>query len=874
MSAGHSSRVHFTICSRNYLAYALTLRESLKKADPDENFVIVLCDPVEGEEVEAIEGLIGAEEMGLPYFWEMALRYDVMEFNTAIKPFVMQYFFDQGYKQALYLDPDLYIVKPLEHVYKALRSGATGVLTPHTTVPLDDGMKPSDITIMQSGIYNLGFGAFTNKPESRAFVDWWADRCRAECINRIDLGIFVDQKFCDLAPAFMPKLRILHHLGYNTAYWNLASRPITKDESGAWLSGGEELHFFHFSGVKPGNYEVFSKHQDRFQVDNIGDLRELLFEYLDALGANQQEIFSSYAYAYNQLEDGTKIPAEYRILLDESGLSNEKARRFFERPDHARFLRADPEFVAKDRLNIPRIVAAVYRRREDVQAAFGLATDAGRTQLMNWFFAGGAAEHKIPEPCVEATQAYWNAALKSREREEAAAAAGIAISTAPHTDRPAPTIAEAMENVPSMPQQLAFHDRIKAVARATLPVSVRLQIRKLLNRPRLEAAAPKRLLNAPPVRQVEEGMPFGVGLFGYHMTETGVGEGARNATRALNAVDMALSRHVLTTDGVFQDKFGSIDDFDGDISPYPINLFHVNADNTLHLPSLVDPRNLMSRYRIGYWAWELAQFPDAWLPALDQVDEVWAPSRFVADAVRAKTNKRVEVVPHPVVPAPAEPDRAKFGLPEDAFLVLTSFDLNSFFSRKNPKATIDAFLKAFPEEQDVRLVIKMHGGASDFDEERAALIHLIEGDSRIMVVDEVLERHEMDVLQQTVDCFISLHRSEGFGLNVAELMGRGKPVVSTAYSGSDEFVRPGAAFPIGFTMVPVGKDNYPFWQNQYWAEPSVRSAAAALREIYEKSERSAEIARAGEALIKTEFSYEVIGKRMSDRLKEIYASFS
>lgn len=853
MSAGHTSRVHFTICSRNYLAYALTLRDSLAAADPDEKFVIILCDPAEGEPVEGIEGLISAEDLGLPYYWEMALRYDVMEFNTAIKPFVMQYFFDQGYKQALYLDPDLYIVRPLEHVYAALRRGATGVLTPHTTVPLDDGLKPSDQTIMQSGIYNLGFGAFTSKPEGRAFVDWWADRCRAECINRIEEGLFVDQKFCDLAPAFMPQLKILHHKGYNTAYWNLASRPVVSVGETEWESGGDPLHFFHFSGVKPGNYDVFSKHQDRFQVDNIGDLKGLLHIYLDQLEANGHKIFSKIPYAYNQLSDGTGMPPEYRLILNDQGVSNESAKAFFSDSDHRKFLRADPLYTQPGMVDIPLIVGAAYRRRVDVQATFSLASNEGRIGLMDWFLGGGAAEHHIPKPCIAAAESLWAS-------KRALMAQSIVPTVTASPGVPAPLL---------QPPSPTLKERAKAIARATLPPSVRMQIRSALGRSRPVAPRPDPRASI----NVEQGMPFGVGLFGYFMTETGVGEGARNADRALDAADVPHSRHAISTGGVFNDKFGVPEDFDGPVSEFPINLFHINADQTLRLGELVDPQNLNGRYRIGYWAWELSQFPDAWLPALENVDEIWAPSRFVADAVRAKTEKHVLVMPHPVVPQKADPLRAEFGLPDDKYLVLTSLDLNSFFSRKNPQATIAAFQQAFPENDGVRLVIKMHGGNRSFDSERAEIVRWIESDDRIIVIDRVLERSEMDSLQEAADCFISLHRSEGFGLNVAEMMGRGKPVISTAYSGSNEFVRKGSAYPVSFTMAAVGPDQYPFWQGQYWAEPSVRSAAASLRDAYERSKQSLEIADNGRQLIHEGFSYDAIGGHMTRRLREIYDEF-
>jgi glycosyltransferase involved in cell wall biosynthesis len=482
---------------------------------------------------------------------------------------------------------------------------------------------------------------------------------------------------------------------------------------------------------------------------------------------------------------------------------------------------------------------------------------------MSWFLNSGADEHNIPEPCTALVESYWTAAQKLAESDKNDQTQSSSLS--------ASQAANAL--LPSLAMNVSMGARAKSYFHRVLPNRVRLQLRKTLDRALGRVRPDLKLQSNERGPKVESGLPFGVGLFGYHITETGVGEGARSAAKALAEADIPFSRHVLTTGGHFHDKFGTIEDFDGDVSKYPINLFHMNADNTLDLPARIDPRNLLGRYKIGYWAWELAKFPEDWVPALDQVDEIWAPSQFVADAVRGRTRKPVQVVPHPVVPAKATANRSKFNLPEDKFLVLTSFDLNSYFSRKNPRGAIDAFQAAFPHQDDVGLVVKFHGGAANFDDERSELLAMIHGDERILTIDQVLSREEMDQLQESVDCFISLHRSEGFGLNIAEMMGRGKPVVSTAYSGSNEFVSSDTAFPIGFTMKRVGTVEYPFGVDQYWANASIAHAAKALVEVYSGSDRAAQIRDAGARLIETAFSYGAIGEIIRSRIEEIRSDY-
>ncbi|MEM6890480.1 MAG: hypothetical protein AAF636_20460, partial [Pseudomonadota bacterium] len=271
-----TNTAHFTICARNYLAYALTLRSSLLAVEPNAEFVIFLADEdVDRSWLEDVQ-ILPVSEIGASEFEAMAFRYTLMEFSTAIKPWCFEYLLDNlGYERAIYLDPDIFVYRPLEKVDDAFDDGASVVLTPHLLTPLEDDFSPGDRDILRSGTFNLGFAGFAKTAEAAAFLKWWKTQLTNHCLVDFPNGLFVDQKFVEFAPSFIDRLTVLRHPGYNVAYWNLANREVAELKNG-WTVNGEPLVFFHFSGVIPDDGTVFSKYQDRFSIDNIGVVCRML----------------------------------------------------------------------------------------------------------------------------------------------------------------------------------------------------------------------------------------------------------------------------------------------------------------------------------------------------------------------------------------------------------------------------------------------------------------------------------------------------------------------------------------------------------------------------------------------------------------------
>ncbi len=366
--------------------------------------------------------------------------------------------------------------------------------------------------------------------------------------------------------------------------------------------------------------------------------------------------------------------------------------------------------------------------------------------------------------------------------------------------------------------------------------------------------------------------PWGVGVFGYLTAESGIGEGARSSVLSLEAAGVPV-KAINVEVGAFANQESSFTVAEGRDNPFAVNLVHLNADHVAMLPERIGAENYTGRYTIGFWAWELAEFPDALAPAFEAVHEVWVPSSYVAKAIGAKTRKPVKVMPHRVeVTPPAAVSRQKFGMSADAVVFLTALDFNSFLERKNILGIIEAFRTAFADGgPEAQLVIKAHGGASSFRTPRAQLLEAVGSDARITVIDRVMPRAEVTEVQAAADVFVSLHRAEGFGLPIAECMGLGKVVIATDYSGSTDFVAADCAMPVPYRLVPVGEKAYPLGGGQRWADPDLAEAARLMRLAADQPALRARLGAAAAEKVRQTLSGPVVGARMAARLAEIRA---
>jgi glycosyltransferase involved in cell wall biosynthesis len=341
-----------------------------------------------------------------------------------------------------------------------------------------------------------------------------------------------------------------------------------------------------------------------------------------------------------------------------------------------------------------------------------------------------------------------------------------------------------------------------------------------------------------------------VSVVGLLSTATGIGEGGRLAGRAL----VALGYDVRSVD---------VSPLLSGCAPPPERppllergpgtvLLHFNPDHLPAIVTLLGRRRLRGKRIVGYWAWELARIPERWLPAFADVDEVWTPTRFVAEAVRPFTDKPVRVVPHPVALAPPGVRRREaFGF-GDRFVVLTMFTFSSSFPRKNPVAAVQAFRRAFGDSPRYLLVLKV-SDAAEAPDDMAELAAAIGGAANIRIEERRLSDTERLDLVASADVLLSLHRSEGFGLTMAEAMLAGVAVVATGWSGNMDFMDDTSALLVPFRMIEAVDRRGVYGTGEHWADPDADAAAGQLRALAERpaefeAMRAAALAMAQERL--------------------------
>lgn len=351
----------------------------------------------------------------------------------------------------------------------------------------------------------------------------------------------------------------------------------------------------------------------------------------------------------------------------------------------------------------------------------------------------------------------------------------------------------------------------------------------------------------------------GLCVIGYLRSEIGLGQAARNLAYACDTERLPTSFRDLPLEGRSNDS-----EFTTKCNTVPdrkASLLVAGLPTIMELTGEIGP----GRINILYPFWELGRVPDAWLDTARCFDEIWAPSSFVADAFPPNFSRPVRLVRQPLRALAFLRDD---GHAQDILRLYTYLDFDSRSARKNPTAAVRAFQAAFPpSRRDVRLVIKARGRHDSGT--RTWLANTAVADPRIEIVDKTLDRAEMDALMQSCDVFISLHRSEGFGFGAAEALAAGKAVVATDYAGTTDFITPDTGYPIAYELVPLKKGDYPGWEGQVWAEPSLDATVAALRSIYDDRAAARAKAHRGQALLRERFAPKVVGSRVRELLSSL-----
>jgi glycosyltransferase involved in cell wall biosynthesis len=770
-----------TIIAKNYVAQARVLARSFAEHHPDGRFWTLIIDDFADHIDPQREPftILTPADIGCEPFEDMAVRYNVLELSTAVKPWLLRHLMAEVKGSVTYLDPDIQVFGSLERLERlALEHGL--VLTPHNSEPIPpDGKKPSQIDIMIAGVYNLGYVSLAPGAEIDRLLDWWSDRLRRDC--RVDpiYGYFVDQRWFDLAPGFVSDYAIVRDPQYNVAYWNLHSRELAHDGE-RYTVDGQPLAFFHFSGFDPGDTGVLSRHQDRVDVASYPTVRRILEEYAEAARKEGYGLAKEWPYTFDQLADGTPLDPVVRKLYIEAEARGELAASPFGADGAEALLEWLGDPAPDGPPGVSRLLAHIYAERVDLREAFPDLNGPGLGGLLEWSQNGGREE--VP-----------------------------ALGRLPLTDS-------------------AEYGAVAA------PRPARSEL-------------------------------WGVNVVGYFRSELGVGEAARQVVTALDAAGVpALAVHGATLPLSRQGHMYTQSDHRD--AQFPVNLICVNADMLPDFANSAGERFFAGRYSIGLWFWEVSRFREEWQGSFELLDEVWAPTAHVAQALAPVSPIPVVPMRIPVEMPPIVPrSRAELGVPE-GFFFLFSFDYLSVFERKNPLALVEAFMRAFTPGEGPSLVLKCINAERDpTNHER--LLAAADEHPDVHVIDRYLTPADKNTLTATCDCYVSLHRSEGFGLTMAEAMYVGKPVIATGYSGNLDFMTAENGLLVDYELVPIGPGSPPYPADGEWADPSVEHAAALMRLVFDDPVATAALGARAAQDIHRSHSPEAAGELMRSRLEHL-----
>lgn len=307
--------IAYTSAAINYLPKVRKLCASLKRFHPEFEVVLALSDEVTSIvdfSQEPIDRVIAVNELDIPDCTRWTYFHTIVELSTAIKPFVLKKLLSEDdVARVIYFDPDMVLFSRLDDMLEALDADNV-VLTPHQTKPETtlEAVMDNEMSSLRHGVYNLGFLGVRPTDEGKRFAAWWAERIYHFCIADIPRGLFTDQRWVDLAPAFFEGVGILKSPRFNVATWNVTTRDVTGDAETGFQVDGQPLGFYHFTGFDSGAHSTMAKKN----APGNRSVAELVDWYADVTRLDAQDPASSLGWKFATYSDGDAIPLAHRRL--------------------------------------------------------------------------------------------------------------------------------------------------------------------------------------------------------------------------------------------------------------------------------------------------------------------------------------------------------------------------------------------------------------------------------------------------------------------------------------------------------------------------------------------------------------------------------
>jgi glycosyltransferase involved in cell wall biosynthesis len=811
-----------TVASPASLARARALGDSLRRHQPSwthEIFLLGRAEPPRSEQAAGARESSVCEALDLDLEALLALH-DEEELATLLVPHLLQRHIAVRPEPVLHLPASAWLLADLAPLEAALAARAVMLVARCSEELPDDGLEPSRSQLERAGRFEQTIIGVAGSQRCEEFLEWW--RARAEqALGSPDTTRCGDRPedrpwlacYLELAPARFAAA-VLGEPDCNLSMWNLHRHELAPDQGGegALVDGRWPLRFLNLPGFDPEHPHRLSAIASRARVSRSPVLHELCERYASELRRCGWRDSDHRREVGRVLDDWLVFDESLRAAYETALALGERFGDPFE-SDGAR------AFVAWLEGPAPRgavhginryVFHRVARERPDVVRAYPDLDGADGAEYVAWCWAFGRDELGLPERFL------------------------------PTRGEPAPGPQPAPAPAP---------------ARNTVPGSAAAE----------NAAEPA---DIDPSGEDQ----LAVRLTGYMGHTLGLGAAARGYARALGAAGVpvrtvSVPLHHLQLPVELADGYGR-QRFEERIHE-GAHGFEIVAVNAEELPDLVERlgESYFEGPRIGIWGWETNTIPSSWQQAFALIDEIWVYSRFMAQNIGAVAPVPVSTLPPPVE-RPEEPVAPlRLGVPE-GFLFLFVFDYLSTVQRKNPVGLIEAFRQAFAPGEGPQLLIKtINAPLRPLAEEE--LLWRAHGRADIHIIDCSLSRGELDGLMAACDCYVSLHRSEGFGLTMAEAMAIGKPVIATGYSGNVDFMNSANSLLIDYAMGRVGPECEIYPPEGEWAEPSVEHAAELMRRVHGDPRQAAQLGRCAAEDIARTLSAAATGAAMRARLEQL-----
>lgn len=363
---------------------------------------------------------------------------------------------------------------------------------------------------------------------------------------------------------------------------------------------------------------------------------------------------------------------------------------------------------------------------------------------------------------------------------------------------------------------------------------------------------------------------LGINVFGFINGEFGIAEATRLNCKAIQSVGLPISLINYSVKTNHNNNDLTFTEF-SDHAPHPINLIQISPSETPNFFDYFDHSFFRDKYNILYMAWESETIPEDYVMNMNLFDEIWTPSTYCKECIEKYVSLPVQVIPHPInidLQPTDDEDALKF-YDKNFFNFLFIFDYNSSIERKNVINLIKVFRETFDQDDNNAFLTIKTSRSAKFPSEKEQILKEIGESKKIKIVEKIFDKNALNYIISNCDSYISLHRSEGFGLTMAEAMYFKKPVIATGYSGNLEFMNADNSFLVEGEKISYGSDDLNYNSNTIWSEPSLKEAGEYLKTVYEGSDDVQEKAEKGQQTIVSNLSLKRVGGLIKKRSEEL-----